>query len=135
MAARIAHNMTDGVNPEAAIQTVSKHGPSASRSSSRDDLNNLDSHVTSVDPAVMCETVRSLASHAHSVMRRTSEANAIGPPPEVAELLVRIDQLQLQIESVRQHRTCTLLGLQSWLDSLRQRVQAALAQSRGEAQE
>lgn len=131
MAARIAYNMKDEVSAEAALQMITKRDPSSSRSPKPADSATPDSQARSDSPAVLCGMVRSLAMGAYRVLRRTSEENAIDPLPEILELLNRIDQLEQQMKDFRQHRTCMLEGLQSWLSSLRRRVQVRLRQSDG----
>jgi hypothetical protein len=135
MAARIAHNMTDEVNHEAATHENKKRGPTSTHSSDRADLDNLDSQLISDNPAILCEMVRSVARRAYSVMRQPSQGTEFGPLPEIVDLLNHIDRLQLCIEDFRTHRPSMLEGLQLWLDSLRRQVEALMPERQRGARE
>ena len=86
------------------------------------------------DPAFLCRMVRSLAAQSHRVLQRTPEANSDALVHDISELQGRIDRLQHAIYVLRHQRNCVMEDLQLWLDSLRRRVDAMLAQTQRDAE-
>ena len=75
---------------------------------------NRDPREAADDPAVLCGMVRSLASHAHRAMRRSS----VGIPDEIGELKERIGRFQHHLDRFRRQDHLRHEHLQRWLDNL-----------------
>jgi hypothetical protein len=87
------------------------------------------------DPAVLCGMVRSLATHAHRTLRRSSLGTPNVMPDEIGELMERIIQLQQLLDRFRHQHHLALEDLQRWLDNLLRCVEGSLAQPPREVEE
>jgi hypothetical protein len=87
------------------------------------------------DPAVLCRMVRSLATHAHRTIRRSSLGTDSVMPDEIGELMQRIIELQQLLNRFRRQHHLALEALQRWLDSLLRCVERCQAQPRREVEE
>jgi hypothetical protein len=75
------------------------------------------------DPALLCASVRSLASHAHGALKGAAGCSGDGARGEPDRLIGEIAHLQRQIDRLRQSHGLRLDELQRWLDRLRELVE------------